>query len=304
MPKISPRKRRTSLILISTLAAVFMAGALYFLVTGGPRPQSAIIAENPGWEKGSVLHPEPPVPVPEMSAVPHQEANDQVPVRRLAAAPAPVQDPCWETYDRISGFFSYLDKRNYVNLYELQGGSELHFAELFAKLYASPPVVVRETDSLLTLLRNTTHIYRVLGRSNVFLLKDIMEEESATIETTMAEFYRWSTVASECRAKENGISLPLENLYDYASYFLTTMGGQSYLFRRTPRIRTLTKYYSVLILDRANEQGLNKHGIDIRPVLDSLIGEMEAIQSLKAQDEYLGLLQNLKLKYLAQYGRR
>jgi hypothetical protein len=302
MPKVAKRKQRTSRILISILAAVFVAGALYFLVSGGPRPQNAIVAETPGWEQAAVLQPEPSTPVPESSAVPHQEASAPMPAGSPETAPTPVQDPCRQTYARISGFFSQLDERGYVSLYELQDRSEPHFAELLVKLYASPPVVVRETDSLMTLLRNTTHMYRVLGRSNLFLIKDIMEEESTTIETTMADFYRWSMIAPECSAKVNAISLPLDNLYDYASYFLNTMGGQSYLFRRPPRIRTLTKYYSVLIVDQANEQGLNKYGIDIRPALDSLISEMEAIQNLKAQDEYLANLQNLKHKYLIQYG--
>jgi hypothetical protein len=307
MTKLSKPRKRIFLILISTLAAVFVAGALYLLVAGGSRPKNVIVPETPGWEQEVVLPPEPPAPEPEL-APELREPSAPGQAKRPEAAPVsgqmpgPVQDPCKQASARISGFFSHLDARGYVNLYELQDGSEQHFIELLAKLFASPPVVVRETASLSTILKNTSHMYRVLGRSNVFLIKDIMEEESGLVETTMADFHHWSTVAPECRVDGKAISLPLVDLYDYAGYFLNTMGGQSYLFRRPPRIRTLTKYYSVLILDRANEQGINTYGIDIRPAIDSLLGEMEAIQNLKRQDEYLAVLQNLKLKYLAQYG--
>ncbi len=35
------------------------------------------------------------------------------------------------------------------------------------------------------------------------------------------------------------------------------------------------KYYSILVLDRANDASLNRYGIDIRPSVDSLLEEMK-----------------------------
>ncbi|MEJ2033292.1 MAG: hypothetical protein P8Y63_09695, partial [Deltaproteobacteria bacterium] len=212
------------------------------------------------------------------------------------------EDSCGEVYARISDFFSYLDKRTYVAFYEFKGGSERHFAGLTEKLFANPPVVSRETDSLSSILQNAAHFYRVLGRDNLFLIKDILESEQKIIEPTMADFYHWSLTSEKCNNEKHAIKLPLKGLYEYACFFLNTLGGQSYLFRRSPRVRILTKYYSVLIIDRANEQGLNKYGIDIRPMINSLIEEVGAMQNLALQEEYLRVLQNLKIKYQARYG--
>jgi hypothetical protein len=228
------------------------------------------------------------------------QADPAPPVEPPAAATAEVS--CQEIYARATDFFSYLDQRTYAAFYEIEGGSQRHFAALLEKLFANPPVVVRETDSLFTILQNTAHLYRVLGRDNVFLVKDILEGEAAIIEPTMADFYRLSLEPPDCGSAKQSITLPLENLYEYAGFFLNTLGGQSYLFRRAPRLRTLTKYYSVLVIDRADEQGLNKYGIDIRPALDALTEEMEAMQNLASREEYLRTIQNLNTKYRARYG--
>ena len=87
-------------------------------------------------------------------------------------------------------------------------------------------------------------------------------------------------------------------------FFLNTLGGQSYLFRRESRVRMLGKYYSILVLDRANDASLNRHGIDIRPSVDSLLEEMKTTTSLAGRDTYLVRLILLRDKYLARYGAK
>ena len=89
----------------------------------------------------------------------------------------------------------------------------------------------------------------------------------------------------------------LEIMYEYAGYILNTLGGRSYLLRRDPKVRTLTTYYCVLILDRANDEELNPKGIDIRPYLRSSLMEIENHTGLVHQKEYLTKLKELYLKY-------
>jgi hypothetical protein len=75
------------------------------------------------------------------------------------------------------------------------------------------------------------------------------------------------------------------------------LGGRSYLLRRDPKVRTLTSYYCVLILDKANDEELNSRGIDIRPYIESSLIEIENKTGLVHQEEYLTKLRELRLKY-------
>jgi len=161
---------------------------------------------------------------------------------------------------------------------------------------ANPPSVIRETDNLFTILKNTAHFYRVLGGENIKIIKDILANEDEIIETTMAHFFHWSELDTKCTSTDQP-KLHLESLYNYAGFFLNTLGGQSYLFRRKIKIRMLTRYYCILILDRANEQNMNQFGIDIRYPINTLLDEMEVSQKLKNRDKYVDRLDELKMKY-------
>jgi hypothetical protein len=110
----------------------------------------------------------------------------------------------------------------------------------------------------------------------------------------MACFYQWSLVDDLSKPEYPHFSL--KDSYSYAGFFLNTLGGQSYLFRRKTKTRLLTKYYCVLILDRANDEDLNQFGIDIKYPLNTLIDEMETNQELKNND-YLAQLDKLQAKY-------
>ena len=89
----------------------------------------------------------------------------------------------------------------------------------------------------------------------------------------------------------------LSVLYDYAGYFLNTLGGRSYLLRRDSKIRILSMYYCVLILDIANDKGLNSNGIDIRPHIALTFNDISNQIGFAHQKAYLNELGNLKRKY-------
>jgi hypothetical protein len=217
--------------------------------------------------------------------------------------PSPTQqNECLQTADKILLFFEHLDRQDYILKYAIKGSTLDHFRGIINKLIANPPVVVRETDDLFAILNNMAHFFRILGPKDILLIKDILINERELIEPTMALIYKWSEIESECSDNDLDINLPLPGLYEYAGYFINTLGGQSYLFRRELFLRVLIRYYSLLIIDRANSVDANRYGIDIRYTLDSLISEVQGNNDLVNGQEYLENLVRLQEKYQAQYG--
>jgi hypothetical protein len=214
------------------------------------------------------------------------------------------KNECRETADRILLFFERLDRQNYIREYPIKGSTLEHFKGIVSKLLANPPVVARETDDLFAILNNMAHFFRILGPKDILLIKDVLMHEREIIEPTMALFYRWSELDSKCTGNDLDLSLPLAGLYEYAGYFINTLGGQAYLFRRELYLRHLLRYYSVLIVDRANEIDANRYGIDIRYTLDSLISEIQGNSDLIEKQAYLEELIRLQKRYQAVYGAR
>ena len=86
-------------------------------------------------------------------------------------------------------------------------------------------------------------------------------------------------------------------MYQYAGFFLTTLGGRSYLLRRDSKLRILINYYSILILDLANNEKMNSVGIDIRNHIELLFIDLSNQKGLVYCDGYLNELEALKTKY-------
>ncbi|MBU0908599.1 MAG: hypothetical protein KKA54_08450 [Proteobacteria bacterium] len=213
-----------------------------------------------------------------------------------------TMDPCKTTSAGIDRFFTRLDQEDYIIDLNLEGGSKAYFITVINKLLANKPTITRETDNLLSILQNAAHFYRVLGEKNIFTLKKIMALEKGQLEPVMADFYSLILHRDECLSVQYPIQLPMEDLYSYSTFFLNTLGGQSYLFRREPAFRTLVKYYCVLVMDLANMKNANPLGIDIRYPINSLIEEMTATSGLENKDKYLDNLLQLQEKYKTLYG--
>ncbi len=206
-------------------------------------------------------------------------------------------DACTENREKIRGLFAYLDRQDYVESRRFTGGSLEHFKGILARLLERPPFVLRETDDLLQVLQNKAHFYRVLGKKNTLLLRDIIRKEGDIIESSFAILYQAMILQEKCKAGGPALQAPLQDLYPYAVFFLNTLGGSSYLIRRDSRARVLTQYYCVLILDQANERKLNKLGLDIRPPLDALIGDLKVTANLTRKGEYIETLKKIRSKY-------
>lgn len=217
--------------------------------------------------------------------------------------PAPDRDAdtlpvdCDKVEAQMTSFFNYLDSRSYLSDQDIDGGSAGLFRDSAALLMANPPVNVAEMDNLFRLVKNVTHFYRVLGKNRLRLAKNIMAAEERVLEPAMAVFY---AQLAECGQPLPGDAQPLsvQRLYDYAGYFLNTLGGRSYLLRRESKLRMLVNYYAILIIDRANDEKFNRYGIDVRPYVDYLFYDISNQKGLAYRERYLTRLTALRNKYM------
>ncbi len=199
--------------------------------------------------------------------------------------------------DIINTFYSRLDQQPYIQDLDLKEPSKVYFSSLLQKLADHPPTVIRETDNLYTLLKNTAHFYRILGKKNLTVSKKILAAESGSFELLARAFYALSA-HPEYLKKEYGLSIPSQVMTDYAAFFLNTMGGRLYLFRRDSTTRIVITYYAIMTLDRANIAGNSGHGVDLRPSIFALIEEMEnGGKRLQFKAQYLDALYDLQEKY-------
>ena len=201
-----------------------------------------------------------------------------------------------EVEGQIKAFFSYMDEQEYVQSYKLKEGTYRQYQITIGKLSSKLPIVTGEMSSLYNIVRNVAHFYRVMGKKRVLLIKQMLQNESEVIESVIRIFFLWFTIDDKGQSTVQGRP-SVNNMYEYAGYILNTLGGRSYLLRRDPKVRTLTIYYCVLILDLANDEEINSRGIDIRPYLRSSLMDIENQTGLLHQKEYLTKLKELRLKY-------
>lgn len=197
----------------------------------------------------------------------------------------------------LNAFYDHLDSQQYMQDFKLPEPSKAHFSKLIQKLIDNPPTVTRETDDLFTLLKNTAHFFRIIGKDNILVLKGILDREKDSFESVLKSLYTL-TNKSDLLTEQYSVILDPDSLYDYACFFINTMGGRLYLFRRDSNSRMAVSFYAISIIDRANDAGNSRHGIDIRPGIDSLIEEIEnGGKNLRMREFYLDTLYDLKVKY-------
>ncbi len=129
------------------------------------------------------------------------------------------------------------------------------------------------------------------------MLKGILNSEKASLEQILADYYFLITTP-ECIHSKYAKNINGDALYEYACFFLNTMGGRLYLFRRDSESRMVVTYYAILLVDQANRQQNNRHGIALKSAINMLISEMESGGSkMKGAEEYLDILYDLKEEY-------
>ena len=203
---------------------------------------------------------------------------------------------CEELDGKVREFFAYLDEKDYIKAYRLGEGTLRTFQSMVGKLSANPPEVSAELKDPFLLIQNVAHFYRVLGKRGLPMVRDVIVNESEIAEPVGGLLFEWFSSGERCQEGLEGRP-SLTTLYEYAGFFLNSVGGRSYLMRRDSRVRIVTAYYCILILDLANQAELNRHGIDILPHIDSVAGEIRYQRGLVFQKEYLDTLEGLKEKY-------
>jgi hypothetical protein len=232
----------------------------------------------------------------EVSGETQQEDKEVTPQLEGEISKEKKQPSFAEVEGHIMAFFSYMDDQEYVQSYKFKEGTFRQYQIAIKQLSSKLPIITGEMSSLYNIVRNVAHFYRIMGKKRVLLVKETLQNESEVIESVIRTFYLWFTMDDEGQSSVQGRP-SMENIYEYAGYILNTLGGRSYLLRRDPKVRTLTTYYCVLILDKANDEELNSKGIDIRPYIGSSLMEIENQTGLVHRKEYLTKLRELWLKY-------
>lgn len=241
-------------------------------------------------------HPtEPATPVAASSPSSPNTTTAPPPAPSLDIAPSSTDKPCQKIATDLKHFFDHLESQEYIKAYALNEPIQTYLNRIATKILNTPPVNVKETDDLLTVLKNASHFFRILGIKDLSLIRDILTNEHASLEQQFALLYAWSSQGKECRDHETiKFKFPLAKTYEYAAFFLNTLGGQSYLSRRDSTARVLTKYYCVLIVNQANRQSINTYDINLPYHLEALIKEISNSDFLENQSLYLDTLQAIK----------
>jgi len=289
---------------VSLLVLAALAGGAWFILSPDNRttePKQPTARFDTTSEKSPAAQepgqsPQPPRTEDEMPAAADPGAKEENSIPTAVEQSLTPQQQCEQLTDNLVAFFKHLDSEPYIKEFNLNQASLQYFSELTAKLLANPPVVTRESDDLYTILTNMAHFFRIIGRQNILLMKGILDRERDKIEDVAAELYRW-TIVDHCSSESFQMKAPLDKVYEYAGFFLNTMAGRSYLFRRDSRSRLLVNYYALLIIDRANQNNMNPHGLDIRELIPRLIEEIEATNQLIYKEDYIDKLYELQEKY-------
>jgi hypothetical protein len=189
---------------------------------------------------------------------------------------------CTEVDESVAALCASVDARHpaFVDL----GGSCAVIQEALDELSARPPDLRFELGSHGTMLANVFHLFRVLGRERMDLLREVLREEPGLVEPGAMALYRWVTSRERCATNPGAIGL--RPSFEYAGWMFTSLGGQAYLRRRPPAVEALACFYGVAVVDRATSEGLNSHGIDPRPEIERCAGLIRA-QPLVFRDRYL-----------------
>lgn len=242
-------------------------------------------------------------PVSPKGAGPKVEA--QIPARRAGVQQEDAgegkragegREECGRIQEEVREFFHYLDKKAYVRHIEEGLDTYAWFKRILAKLRTHPPTPAGEGLDTAVLAGNAFHFFRRLEGREIRLIKEILLNEATTLEMNLDLFFRYLTLGDRCPDPE-GMRPSPEILYSYAGFFLNTLGGQAYLFRRPGALRVLASYYCLLILHDAEKRGGNRYGIDLAPQVIALAGEMSLHGELLFQKEYSRRLVELQGLY-------
>jgi hypothetical protein len=237
--------------------------------------------------------------VPEMAA---QGPIEELFIKRGAASatekiPSEHAAYCRLIDQHVSDFFQILNTKSFFQQFNLEKDARAYFADVIKRLSARPPEPAGEGIQPKMLLSNIYFFSRALERKDLRVIKAIIDHEGDALEYDLETFYRWLMLGKNC-PDPGDIRPSFDVSYRYAGFFLNTIGGRSYLFRRPLRSRILVSYYCVLIIYQADRLGRNSYGIDVVPYLNPLKEEIAHHPELEFQDQYISTLNRIEQYYL------
>jgi hypothetical protein len=207
------------------------------------------------------------------------------------------EDDCAQTAKDLTEFFSYLDGKDYIRYLGPEVDTRSRFKKILKRLVAQPPVPAGEGIDARIIIRNVYHFFRVLDRKDLRLIREVIIHEQDSMEINLEMLYRWLTLGEGC-PDPVGIRMPFKSVYRYAGFFLNTIGGRGYLFRRPSNLRLLVNYYCILIVHKADRIGKNNYGIDILPFIAPLRDEIDHYSELQFIKKYTEQLNDIESYYL------
>jgi hypothetical protein len=207
------------------------------------------------------------------------------------------EESCEEMEKQILEFFTYLDTQDYIRNLEDGINTYDRFRNLLGVLSSQLPIPAGEGSSVNMLLGNIYHFSRILTKTDIRMIKDIVHHEVETLEPSLRLFYQWLMAAGRCPDPQ-ALRPAREILYHYSGFFINTIGGRAYLSRRAPGVRLLMTYYCLLILYDADKHGKNSYGIDIFPEVTEALKEISLYPNFQFQEEYLKRLTLIQNDYL------
>lgn len=286
-----PKKQSAPAILPILIILAVIGGGLYFLFK--PQPET-VVRQAPSFDQNQTIErkktPQRAQRPVEQDTPADTTPSDETGTLRQAPMVATLKDPCREQTAKLDEFFSYLDEQEYVESYQFPEGSKKMISTLVNDLLASPPSLNSSRFNGVDTARNAAHIYRVVGGQNIFFLLKIIDNERDLLEEVAADFYQWFKISDQCRGHSYPLRPNLAELYEYASFFLHSAGGQAYLARREPSLALLCRFYSIVIIHQAEKNGLNSHRIDLSPYLFAITNEMKETEDLAMKQRYLTTL--------------
>ena len=228
------------------------------------------------------------------------QKSDQAPIFAAEIKQPKSMEPqeyCAKMENDIRDFFKYLDKKNYIQHLSERMDTYAEFKRILKQLSSNLPIPAGEGIDSIVMTKNIFYIFRILSKTDIRLVKEITINESETMELNLEIFYRWLLLGNQCPDPDE-MRPSFDVLYQYAGFFLNTIGGRAYLSRRPMALRMLLSYYSLLIVHEADRKGRNTYGIDLFPYIAPLLTEMAIYPDLKLKKEYIQKLNQMESYYL------
>ena len=193
----TPGKAKNNKMPVTILLACFVIlVTLYFAVNSLIEKKDQAV--TPDMEYGEKLpepSTDPPATKPEQPDQGQDLIVEQLPpilptliAQHTTPGPDNTAAICKEVYEGLDKLYNHLDRQDDLKG-RLNKGARAHLEPLAGKIMQNPPIVVRETDNLMSILQNAAHFFRIFGASDLRLVKDIVVSEEDRLESAMALFY-------------------------------------------------------------------------------------------------------------------